>query len=719
MGFHRRTTPTYVGGLPSGYDYINNPPLNGDPGAIVVADGKKSSGVNQGTYFVAFGEPATSSNTNRGLNALAENCDILDDYVRGAQPVMRKFDVAGGGSVVASVVLTSTAAYVGSGSDSPATVNDQATRNRLFKVVDQNDNEIEVSGATVQVTAVHDGGGGNYIGNVVGGFVANPTLDFNPPIPAGVNYRIYFGFRRNLVEILTQKPGEYFYEQVRTAHRVDGDVQALFRTLHNAAGTGTWNAAWPSTVDDLRYGGFDRTYRNGSAKPSSSPDTDRYTLNASTAGAGAWLKRDGRAVSYYTDNAAMYADPTQALQRLVFTDTTQSRGSVGLLIEGSRRDGYAGIYAGESDRFGGLASFLAVDVRRNTGSVHASNPLTRIIAGSSVTLTTPDTNTITGEAVVELPAGQYFRKTTTTSEIALAYDMIRLRFTQAAVVHVRDYVITHFGSSADSTSLLKARIRCLDGTVPDFTGASSATVVEWLRWSVGIGDGNLARFSEENGVTLFGLVSGETDVASYVNGLTVLSSNAPSTGLGEPTRVRIGSRGNDANAPLLEIGSLSRGEFIPIFKFLGGDPIYTATKGTFKLSSNARISEALNISSQLGTFLENGSEPAVTVTSAVTAKTLDLAAYRCFVLNCNSSVTSFQNVAITFGAAVADIGDFSTMRILFTQSPTGFDNVKMTWPASAKFETTGDSQPAVGSSVSTLFTGTYVNGNWYFTKRVY
>ncbi len=722
MGFHRRTTPTYPGGLPGGYDYINNPALNGDPGLAAPVDGKKASGPNQGSYFVTFTEAAKALAPNRGLDALAENCDILDNYVRAGQPVIRRTDFAGGGAPVASILLNVNNVYVGSGSDTPSTANDQATRNRLFKVVDQNDNEIEVSGTTVVVSLVHDGSSNNYVGNVAGGFVNTPTLNFTPSIPTGQAYRVYYGSRRNTHEILTQKAGELVYEQIRSSHRVTGDVQATLRVLHNAAGTGLWNAAWPSTLDDLRYGGFDRTYRNDSAKPITSPDTDRYPLNTSGAGNGAWMRRDGKALSMYSADAAAYVDPSQALQRLVFADTTQIRGSVGLLVEASYREGSSAAYAGESDRHTGFASFLVADVRRTTGSAHATNPRTRVLAGSSVTLTTLDANPATGESTVLLPAGSYFRQTGTfQTDVALGYDVIRLRFTQAATVRLRDYVIVAFGESGDANNIRKAKVRCLDGSIPDFTGASAATVVEWLRWGVGRGDGSGHRYVDTNG-------SGPT-LASPADGFMVIGGTESLDGLLGDVPVSFGGRFavrrklSTLSDPfeILSAGYFDLGDYNAVFTVESGDP--TNTSGNLprvRVSPSAYMSGARSVTSRFGAHAMQTVTPAA-FTSATTTQALDLNAGRFFKLTCNGTVTSFQSISLTF-SAIAITGDLleqQKMVVVFTQQASGTGNAVLTWPVSAVFESVGDSLPAAGLSKVTIWEGTFINSNWYFTKRVY
>ena len=58
MPFHRLSTPTYfvsVGNLPVGYDYINNPGVDGTSGsgAAASADSQKSGGANDGHRIIS------------------------------------------------------------------------------------------------------------------------------------------------------------------------------------------------------------------------------------------------------------------------------------------------------------------------------------------------------------------------------------------------------------------------------------------------------------------------------------------------------------------------------------------------------------------------------------------------------------------------------------------------------------------------------------------
>src|SRR5579862_2419668 len=77
MPFHRLTVPSYNGGLPAGYDYVNNA-VSGTPAP---ANGVLVAGPNTGSYFIGFGDDGTSANANRPNMALAQNTDYLDNLL--------------------------------------------------------------------------------------------------------------------------------------------------------------------------------------------------------------------------------------------------------------------------------------------------------------------------------------------------------------------------------------------------------------------------------------------------------------------------------------------------------------------------------------------------------------------------------------------------------------------------------------------------------------
>jgi hypothetical protein len=195
MPLHRLTVPGYFGGLPGTHDYINDPAANGDPGVPVAADTKKSSGVNEGTYFVAFSEPATSLNTNRGFQALSQNTDYLDDVVHRdlATPTLTATATAVG--PVSSLVLSGIT-FVGA----PGATNDQRTRTGLVSVVDADGLPVlsfdGLNYSPVLVSLIHDGASNNVIGT---SYYTNPTVNFTPAIPNAQTYRLSFYARDTLV----------------------------------------------------------------------------------------------------------------------------------------------------------------------------------------------------------------------------------------------------------------------------------------------------------------------------------------------------------------------------------------------------------------------------------------------------------------------------------------------------------------------------------------
>lgn len=193
MTFHRLTTPSYFGGLPGGYDYINNA-LAGTPAP---ANGVLAGGPNVGSYFVGFGDNATSANINRPAAALAQNTDALDDlFHRDIATAIVTSDVTAG-SPVTSITLVGPGIFLGS----TGTANTQAGIGTFIRVVDSNDQEIfqVIPGFTpllcapTSVTLT----GGDAVGS--NGFSAN-SVQVNIPtaIPTGTTYRVYYYVRSNL-----------------------------------------------------------------------------------------------------------------------------------------------------------------------------------------------------------------------------------------------------------------------------------------------------------------------------------------------------------------------------------------------------------------------------------------------------------------------------------------------------------------------------------------
>jgi hypothetical protein len=186
MAFHRLTAPTYFGGLPGGYDYINNL-LAGTP---ALADAAKIGGPNAGTYFVAFGEDATSADLNRAHKALAQNCDLLDDYAHRDLAVPAVTADVTAGAPVTSIVLTGPI-FIGMA----GTPNTVAGIRKFVTLVDAEDNEI-FNGTECQITAISP--------DVPGAVwsAGNVTLTISPGIPTTTVYRVYYSTRRNTTTLL-------------------------------------------------------------------------------------------------------------------------------------------------------------------------------------------------------------------------------------------------------------------------------------------------------------------------------------------------------------------------------------------------------------------------------------------------------------------------------------------------------------------------------------
>ena len=195
MAFHRLTAnPGGYDPLPVGYDFINDPAANGDAGVPANADGKKVGGPNAGTYFVGFGEDATSSFANRGMKALAQNTDFLDEAIRRPLAIPARTANATAGAPVGSILLPdSSGVFVGA-----AVSAIPETYQTLFAVLDDKDNEIidVATGSPVVVTSI-TGVPAVALGD--GFSPGTVTLNLSPSIPTGVTYRVYYAKKGNLL----------------------------------------------------------------------------------------------------------------------------------------------------------------------------------------------------------------------------------------------------------------------------------------------------------------------------------------------------------------------------------------------------------------------------------------------------------------------------------------------------------------------------------------
>lgn len=479
--FHRLVAPTYAGGLPVGYDYINDPVANGDSGVPAFVGVKKVGGPNDGTWLVAFGEDGTSENANRGLAALAENTDYIDDILHKDLALTVRTNNATASGTVASVVITGEV-YVGAF----GTTNNQEQRNRLISVLDANDNEIiDAAGATVQASLIHDGSNNNVLGTTASGFYTNPTISFSPAIPDTTVYRVYYGERSNLTDL----PVDAFTDvRIRGAQEVDGGVEKQLRDLHAPGGIQAWDSPFDATIQALARSGLDERYR-------------RSTLVASgtynSAGDGATIFRDGRALTLQMPTTSRISSPISTpwpdgnLAAIRITASTVATdngfppgsrnigGDIGLFQESDLSNTAATGEWGRS-RIAGplLLDVIPRDVRGDT--LDGSATLTRISPVANATLNPTSGATTTERRTIQCAAGQYFRNGSSRTAIRVGIDMLEVQ--NNAGVPIATYVIT---SIASATTVL---VQTVTGGNPSFPTTADNTVrIRWLQPAVSMG----------------------------------------------------------------------------------------------------------------------------------------------------------------------------------------------------------------------------------------
>ena len=473
MAFHRLTVPSYFGGLPGGYDYINN----ATSGTPAFADGAEAGGVNVGTYFVGFDDDATSSNANRPAKALSQNTDFLDDLMHRdiALPVRTSDGV---GAPTAGITITGPGIFMGLVG---------AVLTDLFHITDTNDEDIDVGGAKIVVTSAVDSGSVP----VGGGFSAgNVALTFNISIPLAQGYRVYYAQRTNLA---TFPADGLTSTRIRNLTEVDYQVEELFRLLH---GNGeAWNAAWDSTVWDLAARSMDGAYRRS---------TTGLGGALNVAGSGALILRDGVAPNVVGGQTARaYIDEYQALYVTQASEvgvdrSTKPFGSGGYLFLGKEWS-----IAGSSPSsqptpyFYSFASYV-----RHTEPLVGGSPVSGHGYATSIPFNSAANIYTTGTAGVfrvVFTAGAFFWLfATNDTAISLGKDVLECTIAGIGKVAL---VIT----SLDLTDHTGATAHCstLDGgTLPTLGAGPTAINVNWAQARVIAGGGASAMKEALSGVSI-------------------------------------------------------------------------------------------------------------------------------------------------------------------------------------------------------------------------
>lgn len=483
MTFHRLAVPSYYGGLPGGYDYINNAVV----GTPAPADGAKSGGPNDGTYFVAFGEDATSSNTNRSNSALAENCDYLDDLFHTSQVVIRYKSVT---IIVPTNDITLTGqVYVGGSGETPAVVNDQYTRSGLAHLVDTDGNEVVVGGTLTEIALIHDGVGNNQVGVPADGFYTNPTVRLNVTLPAGFYY-LYYLERRSLADIIENKPSEFMFQQIRTVEHV------------------------PS---GLRKNGFDDRYRRSTTFDGVPPTSWPLTLiPTNTAGSGGWIKKDGHPVTAYIQHigaASGTLDEKDFLFGACFasysevTNMGAPSGNTDRYAIGSGYMAFGNARTANVGPVSGVPGFFGLGHWTNRRGTPHTDDATRLEVGTTVSINTDQ---------ITLSGSNYLYKNLGAADRSGFVKGIDVLVATDPSGNYHYFTITVFTSATVGT------LRYLDGSHPNVAGPATFTIIDWL---------SPLHFSAEGAV-------------SYYSSLGLSNTNPPEHAgytFAEPPAIRYGS----------------------------------------------------------------------------------------------------------------------------------------------------------------------------------
>jgi hypothetical protein len=475
MGFHRFVDPSYNlggGSFPGtlygeAYDRVNVISGGVGTGGSAFADNAKVGGPNVGTYWHAFGEDATSNYFNRGMKALNENTDLLDDLLH------RDIAVPARTATVASSGQTSVA-LVGEIwlDDNPATPLDD-----LFSVLDQYDREIldTTTGTQVVVSSISAGGAVGDGFSPVGGV----TLQFNIAITAlmATSWRVYYG-ERSCLAVLPQDA--LVKIKVRSAEEVDADVENTIKKIKwNLSSSNTWLTDPLKNLYNVAYSGLDDLYRLTTIISTSMPSWYPRPRTLNTDGAGGWFSKDnfamaGRAAVTgasvvgtlgYTEYALGAVWHSIAADSFSTADNTHrisaSSGFVHFGRAGRSWNDLTDVGTNKSVGLFGLGSFS----RRSNLSAASGNNRTMLLEGSVFTAGDGDPDYLAA------PASNWFSHATYGTAIQLGLDV--LVFVDASG-HYWNLVVTAFD---DDTHVF---VRCVDGTSPAWGGATSLTLVAWL-----------------------------------------------------------------------------------------------------------------------------------------------------------------------------------------------------------------------------------------------
>ena len=582
--FHRFTAPSYygapsIGAPPAGvvtfegvdYDLFNVTTAGTGAGGSSFMDGYKTVGPNTGTYAVAFGEDASSSNANRGFRALAENTDVLDDLMHRdiALPLVSSTQTSDGTATYGSIVLPVDTFIGNSGG---------YALEDLFSIVDANDREIidPVTYAKVTVTSISEAIGGGFSTGTL-------TLTFSQNVPNGVQFKVYYASRGNLA---TMPVDSLSYIRVRGAEEVSADVERLFAELHG--NSLLWNDPWTSTIYDLARSGLNERYRRSTGS----------TGSLNTPGDGSTVVRDGQAVRVRTPNEAELGGVLSRtlydrVNALVATEVDEvgldgsfymdetSIGSMGFVAYGRRLDVRNNFKFAPS--IATFASLLPVEYLANPygGAEHLYtnipyNTTASIVAGGIL-----GQFEITLSGLGTYPSAYWWKDVgagVKKTAVVAQRDLVEVTVsgvTQTFVVH-----------SLDGTDNKKVTVGCLDGGITALFGVATPCTVRWIRTQWYLGQGTPAAKASLDNFSAF-------DVTSLFEGMYLAFSPlrssststysddffAPQSGFGNPL---LSLGGDIPTRTLIDIGSFNEDPTVAKFESKGKVQANGTFSGVFR-----------------------------------------------------------------------------------------------------------------------------------------
>ena len=484
--------PGVIGGIT--YDRINV--VSGGVGGAgsAQADAAKVGGVNPGTYWVSFGEDATSLNTNRGFRALSENSDTFDDILHQDTVLPKLLPLVLGAPANTFTLPLDT--YLGP----TALALTAANLETLITITDTSGDEIMDVATGLKVRLIS-----------IAGFPNSPAPPFLPaPAVATLSanlspgsYLIHIGLRTNLATASQDYYGFRFGED----HRVPALIQNLFRVLRAPAAIGEiWNTTpFTSTIYDLTLSGLNERYNRAAVHDTTIPSgsglpTPIDALIIGRPGAGSWYKRTGHAMSAWSQRSlagfgaiTLYQDPLDALWTAHIEDLALGiasgfrGGASGMVTYGSSRTSIAGALPSDAGYQPGLAKFLGVSNRTREFSTGEAGLLSKLSQDSTITF-----QNIGGPSVeVDLAAGDYFWRVVGPDQISgvvVGFTMLEIEHDDPLFpgdVRRRTYIIRRL----DSAFSTKCTVIRIDGGNPTVTNGQTGILRRVLSTEFFVGDG--------------------------------------------------------------------------------------------------------------------------------------------------------------------------------------------------------------------------------------